>query len=185
MGSAADSHRDVASVVVALPFASGGGRRVRRISDNADDVGCGPTWHTYTDPRTETPFSGASTGHWRPGLRAIALSQRQTARLPSSKRASVVVTGNPVRSSIRARREVAYQSARGAERFRLLVIGGSQGASVFGQVVPKALALLPRELRRRLEVHQQCRAEDLAGVSASYEAHEIACILQTFLRRRR
>ena len=45
--------------------------------------------------------------------------------------------------------------------FRVLVTGGSQGARVLSEVVPDGLAMLPVNLRRRLQVVQQCREEDI------------------------
>jgi len=63
------------------------------------------------------------------------------------------VTGNPVRSAIGA---VAPPAARYAERtgpLRVLVIGGSLGAQVLNEVVPRALAMLP-PAARPLVTHQ-------------------------------
>ncbi|TIV40286.1 MAG: UDP-N-acetylglucosamine--N-acetylmuramyl-(pentapeptide) pyrophosphoryl-undecaprenol N-acetylglucosamine transferase, partial [Mesorhizobium sp.] len=54
------------------------------------------------------------------------------------------------------------------EPFRLLVFGGSQGAQFFSDAVPAAVALLPQDLRRRLVITQQARAEDVARVKAAY-----------------
>jgi len=63
------------------------------------------------------------------------------------------VTGNPVRREIveLPAPAVRYQARNGP--LRLLVIGGSQGASVFNEVVPEALARLSAE--NRLEVRHQ------------------------------
>jgi len=64
-----------------------------------------------------------------------------------------LVTGNPVRREIS---ELPAPAARYRNRtgpLRLLVIGGSQGASVFNQVVPEALARLSAD--NRPEVRHQ------------------------------
>jgi len=63
------------------------------------------------------------------------------------------VTGNPVRGEIAGLPEPAerYRDRRGP--LRMLVIGGSQGASVFNQVVPEALARL--SVDHRPEVRHQ------------------------------
>jgi len=63
------------------------------------------------------------------------------------------VTGNPVRSQIGELPEPSVRYAGRSGPIRLLVIGGSQGASVFNQVVPGALARLPAE--HRPEVRHQ------------------------------
>jgi UDP-N-acetylglucosamine--N-acetylmuramyl-(pentapeptide) pyrophosphoryl-undecaprenol N-acetylglucosamine transferase len=44
---------------------------------------------------------------------------------------------------------------------RLLVTGGSQGARLLSELVPEAIKLLPEDLRQRLEVQQQTRAESM------------------------
>jgi UDP-N-acetylglucosamine--N-acetylmuramyl-(pentapeptide) pyrophosphoryl-undecaprenol N-acetylglucosamine transferase len=64
--------------------------------------------------------------------------------------------------------------------FRVLVTGGSQGASILASVVPDGLAMLPPALRHRLQVTQQCRPEDLEAVRARYAAHEIPAELGTY-----
>ncbi len=62
----------------------------------------------------------------------------------------------------------------------LLVIGGSQGAGLFGRVVPEALRLLAPELRARLRLSQQVRPEDMDRVRAAYEEMGLAAELRGF-----
>lgn len=98
--------------------------------------------------------------------RAVALSFEPTTDVPARPGLRRLLTGNPTRP------EFAYQAAAPvpSERFRVLVLGGSQGASVFSEIVPSALALLPAELRARLDLAQQCRPEDLERVRGQYAA---------------
>ena len=98
--------------------------------------------------------------------RTVALSFEPTAEVPVRPGLRRLLTGNPTRP------EFASQAAAPAasERFRVLVLGGSQGARVFSDVVPAALALLPADLRARLDLAQQCRPEDLDRVRAAYAA---------------
>jgi UDP-N-acetylglucosamine--N-acetylmuramyl-(pentapeptide) pyrophosphoryl-undecaprenol N-acetylglucosamine transferase len=65
--------------------------------------------------------------------------------------------------------------------FRVLVTGGSQGASVLSQVVPDGLALLPVHFRRRMQVTHQARVEDIELVRAKYRAHDIPADIATYL----
>jgi len=109
----------------------------------------------------------------------IALSYPDTARLPASA-ARLAVTGNPVREAIRRARERAYCGVGREGRFRLLVIGGSQGAGIFGEVVPAAVASLAPALRRRLEISQQCRATDRERIAAAYRRHGVAAACEPF-----
>lgn len=106
----------------------------------------------------------------------LALSFEATERVPRA--ATTVVTGNPVRSAITAL--VAKPYSPPTDTLRLLVLGGSLGARVFSDIVPPALLALPAELRVRLSVVQQCRAEDLPWVRATYQAAGIAAELASF-----
>ena len=107
---------------------------------------------------------------------ALALSFAATERVPEV--AATVVTGNPVRAAIAALAALPYTPPAGT--LRLLVLGGSLGARVFSDVVPPALAALPDNLRSRLAVVQQCRAEDIERVRADYASAGIAAELATF-----
>lgn len=92
----------------------------------------------------------------------LALSFEGTAAMPVLPTPRLVL-GNPTRPGF-----AAQLPAAGRDRFRVLVLGGSQGARVFGDVVPPALARLPAPQRARLELAQQCRPEDLDRVRAAY-----------------
>lgn len=100
---------------------------------------------------------------------AIACGFERLDRLPASVQARKVVTGNPVRPPIVAARERPYPEAPAGGRLNVLIIGGSQGARVFGDVIPLAIAMLPADLRARLDVVQQVREEQIADVRAVYE----------------
>lgn len=84
------------------------------------------------------------------------------------KNAAHVMTGNPVRGAIRALAKVEYPALAGDGMLRLLVIGGSQGASVFSTVIPEAMKLLPPHIRARIRLDQQCRAGEIDEVKKAY-----------------
>jgi UDP-N-acetylglucosamine--N-acetylmuramyl-(pentapeptide) pyrophosphoryl-undecaprenol N-acetylglucosamine transferase len=88
-------------------------------------------------------------------------------------------TGNPVRGAVRARAGSPYITP-GDWPMDLLVIGGSQGASVLATVVPEALALLPEEVQGRLSVAHQVREADMAGARAAYDALGIRADIRPF-----
>ena len=91
-----------------------------------------------------------------------------------------MLTGNPVRAGIRALHNVPYPEILQDGSIRILVTGGSQGASVFSQVVPAAIAALPEPLRRRVRVDQQCRDGDIDMVRAAYGAMGVSADVSTF-----
>lgn len=110
-------------------------------------------------------------------VRRVATSFPATAGAP----ADVARTGMPVRPAVAAARiDAPYRPPAADGPLHLFVIGGSQGARIFADVVPAAVARLPEELRRRLVVVQQCRAEDLERAGAAYRALGIAAELSPF-----
>lgn len=82
--------------------------------------------------------------------------------------AKTVVTGNPVRPAVLDAARTPYAAPSAGEPFRLLVFGGSQGASFFSEAIPPAIAKLPEADRKRLKVTQQARREDEAAVREAY-----------------
>lgn len=114
------------------------------------------------------------------GATRIALSWEATQGLKPAERARAVVTGSPVRPEIAALFTRPYPALETDGELRLLVMGGSLGANVFGEVVPEALRRLPAAHRARLRVVQQCRREDLETVRGIYGAAGIEARLETF-----
>ena len=112
---------------------------------------------------------------------AIATAYDKIERLPAAGRDKVAYVGNPVRDEVLALRDQPFPPLGPDGIFRLLVIGGSQGASILSDVVPEGLALLPEHFRRRLQVTQQCRAEDIDRVRARYAALAIPADLATYM----
>jgi UDP-N-acetylglucosamine--N-acetylmuramyl-(pentapeptide) pyrophosphoryl-undecaprenol N-acetylglucosamine transferase len=112
------------------------------------------------------------------GVARIATSFDQVGRVSPQWLDKVRKVGNPVRDAILAVRTQPYPPADGP--LTLLVVGGSQGAKAFSDLVPNALIRLPEALQRRLTVHQQCRAEDIERVTKLYQDHGIAADLQPF-----
>jgi UDP-N-acetylglucosamine--N-acetylmuramyl-(pentapeptide) pyrophosphoryl-undecaprenol N-acetylglucosamine transferase len=64
----------------------------------------------------------------------------------SQLKQKVVQTGNPVRKDILTVAEPQVRFGQ-TDPVRILVLGGSQGAAILNEVVPQAIALLPKEKR--------------------------------------
>lgn len=111
---------------------------------------------------------------------AIATSYESVDRLSPKHAGKVHLVGNPVRADVLALREQDFPAFSEESLLRILVTGGSQGASVLSQVVPDGLAMLPPALRQRLQVTQQCRPEDLEAVRKRYAEHDIPAELGTY-----
>ncbi|MCB2014380.1 MAG: undecaprenyldiphospho-muramoylpentapeptide beta-N-acetylglucosaminyltransferase [Sphingobium sp.] len=112
---------------------------------------------------------------------AIVTAYPMVRKLADKHEHKVHLLGNPVREEILALRGEEFPPLTDESVFRLLVTGGSQGASILSSVVPEGLSLLPISLRRRLQVTQQCRAEDIEKVRATYAELEIPADLATYI----
>lgn len=98
----------------------------------------------------------------------VATTYNETRKMPATVK-RVVHTGNPVRAAVTAVAHVPYPHLETDGLMRVLCLGGSQGASVFSEVLPAALAELPPDLRARIRLDQQCRAAELETVRAKYQ----------------
>ncbi|HVI58085.1 MAG TPA: UDP-N-acetylglucosamine--N-acetylmuramyl-(pentapeptide) pyrophosphoryl-undecaprenol N-acetylglucosamine transferase [Luteimonas sp.] len=110
---------------------------------------------------------------------ALATSFPAVAGAEGFDAARIVETGNPVRADILAARG-DYPALSPDAPLRLLVVGGSQGARVFGEVVPPALLALPEEIRRRLQLSLQYTGDDGEAVAARLRAAGIDADLRPF-----
>jgi UDP-N-acetylglucosamine--N-acetylmuramyl-(pentapeptide) pyrophosphoryl-undecaprenol N-acetylglucosamine transferase len=103
-----------------------------------------------------------------PHAHTLAIAFAETQGVRDADRAKLVHTGNPVRPGVIALHGRVYPEPQRDGVLRLLITGGSQGARVFADVVPPALASLPLDMRARLEVDHQCRPEDIERTALSY-----------------
>ena len=125
---------------------------------------------------------GRANRLWAGCAAAIATSFDQISGLPKARRrgGGAVVTGNPVRAAVVEAGAIPYRPPEAGGKLRILVLGGSQGATVFSDVLPPALARLPEDLRRRIDLNQQCRPEDLDRVRDAYQRIGVRPVLATF-----
>jgi UDP-N-acetylglucosamine--N-acetylmuramyl-(pentapeptide) pyrophosphoryl-undecaprenol N-acetylglucosamine transferase len=112
---------------------------------------------------------------------AIACAFPTLQKAPPAVAARAVVVGNPVRPEIQAIYGRPYEAP--TAELRLLVTGGSQGARLLSELVPKAVAALPAELRARLRVQQQTRAESLEAARQIYAAAGVEAETAPFFDR--
>jgi UDP-N-acetylglucosamine--N-acetylmuramyl-(pentapeptide) pyrophosphoryl-undecaprenol N-acetylglucosamine transferase len=103
------------------------------------------------------------TNRWLAQLADVVLAGFPAA---FGERHGVRVVGNPVRPEIMALPSPPLRLAERAGRLRLLIVGGSQGAQVFNQVVPEAVRALPEASRPQL--WHQTGTRDEAAVAAAY-----------------
>ncbi len=112
---------------------------------------------------------------------AIGTAYGQVDRLKPKYADKAVLIGNPVRAEIARLGELPFPPFDEVAPLKILVTGGSQGASVLSKVVPAGLGLLDPSLRRRLQVVQQCRPEDIERVRSQYAELGIPAELMTYI----
>lgn len=116
---------------------------------------------------------GRTNGWFLPFASAVMVSFPDTKGIKGRYMNKVVVTGTPVRSSIVEASQKERKSSDKSE-FVILIIGGSQGAKVVSEAVPKAISLLPENIRRRLVIWHQAREEQVQEVIDEYSAAEVS-----------
>jgi UDP-N-acetylglucosamine--N-acetylmuramyl-(pentapeptide) pyrophosphoryl-undecaprenol N-acetylglucosamine transferase len=112
---------------------------------------------------------------------AIGTAYDRVERLKPKHAGKAVLIGNPVREEIARLGELPFAPFDEVAPLKILVTGGSQGASILSKVVPVGLGMLAPSLRRRLQVVQQCRPEDIDRVRAQYAELGIPAELMTYV----
>lgn len=115
-------------------------------------------------------------------VKTVACAFPTLKKAPEKVAARAVVVGNPVRPPIRALADVPYVPPEPNGPVRLLVTGGSQGARLLSELVPEAVKALPEDLRRRLVVQQQTRAESMNAARRAYRDALVDAEIAPFFR---
>lgn len=105
-----------------------------------------------------------------------AQSFRKVKYAPSSK--SNILVGMPVRNSIVQLANHPYPST--SSDIQILVLGGSQGAKIFGEVIPEAIKMLDNKLRQKLKIYQQCRQGEELNIISSYNNSDVKLTVSHF-----
>jgi UDP-N-acetylglucosamine--N-acetylmuramyl-(pentapeptide) pyrophosphoryl-undecaprenol N-acetylglucosamine transferase len=117
-----------------------------------------------------------------PKAERIAVAWAHVEGLENRDEARAIVTGNPVRPDISGLYNKPFPTIEQDGALRIFITGGSQGAAVFSDVIPSALARLPEHHRVRLDIVQQCRDEDLEKVKRIYQDAGIKADLRPFFK---
>ena len=138
----------------------------------------------------------------------IALSFSETSGIAENLINKTVFVGNPVRQEILELHDVPYvlpQEEKPVEKpdnrmgynvilasdfvdetppkkqlFNILVIGGSGGAKIFSEVLPKAFFNFSEELKSRINIVQQCRKELAESTFEQYHSFNLNIEIQAF-----
>ena len=113
-------------------------------------------------------------------VRTIATSLPGVLDRDPALSAKTTTVGTPMRPAVLAAAAQSYVPPEATGPFRLLVVGGSQGARIMSDIVPPAIEKLEPSLWGRLLLTQQVRDEDMARVRAVYDRLKINCELAPF-----
>jgi UDP-N-acetylglucosamine--N-acetylmuramyl-(pentapeptide) pyrophosphoryl-undecaprenol N-acetylglucosamine transferase len=122
---------------------------------------------------------GQANAFLAPRATRIAVSWPDTRGMDDAEKERTIVTGNPVRADIAALYMQPYPNIVDGG-LRIFIMGGSLGAKVFSEVVPRAFSMLSAEYRNKLQIVQQCRAEQIDATRAAYKAAGIKAELASF-----
>ena len=110
----------------------------------------------------------------------IATSFPEVKLVRDKDRPKMVQTGVPVRPAVIEASAASYEVPEPGGTLKVLVFGGSQGARVFADMVPPAIALMSATHRARLRIVQQCRPEDMDRVRSAYAEAGVEAELAEF-----
>jgi UDP-N-acetylglucosamine--N-acetylmuramyl-(pentapeptide) pyrophosphoryl-undecaprenol N-acetylglucosamine transferase len=115
-----------------------------------------------------------------PFSKAIATGFDDVKSVPGSVRGRLHLVGNPVRPAVLNAAGIAFRPVTPDGAINLLVTGGSQGARIMSDVVPKALGMLPPTLKSRLAIVHQARGDDVAVAERNYAETGIKADIRAF-----
>lgn len=110
----------------------------------------------------------------------IITAHQQVKRLSNQYQYKIINLGNLVRSDIKIVRGLAYPELSEQGKLQILVIGGSQAASIFTKILPGAIAGLAPQYQKRIRIDQQCKSNEVAELQAIYDEIGVSANIQTF-----
>ncbi|MBQ9235851.1 MAG: undecaprenyldiphospho-muramoylpentapeptide beta-N-acetylglucosaminyltransferase [Alphaproteobacteria bacterium] len=113
-----------------------------------------------------------------PFARWVAQSFNHVRNTPQS--AKTFLSGMPIRGKIAELNAKEYVSPKAGDKFNTVVLGGSQGAHIFSEVVPQMLGLLDDNSRKNLRIYQQCRKGEEEEIRNKYHAMGVDAVVESF-----
>ena len=109
-------------------------------------------------------------------VRGVFISWPETIGLPVAAR--YIHTGLPVATAFFNLR--SYANRKETKQLHLAVFGGSLGALLFADILPQAIAKLPANLKSKVRITQQARAEQIEELRNTYAAKKIDADIRPF-----
>ena len=105
-------------------------------------------------------------------------SFKKTQMIP--KGVSVHRTGMPIRNAFNSVRSIKYKPPGISGKIRITVLGGSQGAAFFSNIIPDAISMLNEKLKKRILISQQCRPELINETISKYKNIGVSANVSSF-----
>jgi len=108
----------------------------------------------------------------------LALSFENTKNVSNHK--NFIYSGNPVRDEFFSIGKRKYELPNNANKFYVLIYGGSLGASFFSEHLTSIICSMPEHIKKRIKIIQQVRKEDIDKVQNKYHQNKIDCETSVF-----
>lgn len=92
----------------------------------------------------------------------------------------IVYTGSPVRENIKKLYDIDYKYPSINEKFNVLITGGSGGAQIFSEYLPKIFDEKHKEEQKKLKVYHQVREEYVKNVEEYYKKIGLDAVVSSF-----
>ncbi len=141
----------------------------------------------------------------------IALSFTKTSGIDFNYLSKTFFTGNPVREEILALNKISYclpmaktkvakldnkmgynlslasefnqdEVEKSFDYFNILVLGGSGGAKIFSEILPKAFFNMSEDFKEKIKITQQCRQELVSETFAQYKSFNLSATIDVFFK---
>ena len=114
-----------------------------------------------------------------PWVKTVAMGMAHTDKLP--KTAKTIFTGNPIRCVFRLgiKDNIQYHFDKYGP-INIVVIGGSQAASIFTEIVPQIIFRLPLSYRSRVKIIHQSPSYDIDRLEKEYTLMNVECMVRPF-----
>ena len=109
---------------------------------------------------------------------ATMVSFKETKKVPAN--ANVVFTGLPLREDVKNIADRKYPEIKEDTQIIVTVMGGSQGAKIFGDVVAKTMAMFDEKTKKKLFIYQQVVEEDIKKIESFYKKNHISAEIKPF-----
>lgn len=113
-----------------------------------------------------------------PWVTAFSVISKKVTGISDKYKHKLFVTANPVKSEILRIGSKPYPSIK--RKLNILVLGGSQGAKILSEIIPFAIISLGKHLRKKIQIQQQCKEEDVHAVQELYDLYKVKATTAKF-----